>query len=149
LEEAGVPDVQGVWAPTSGGAWCLIFLAVKQRYPGHAKQAAMVASQCGSGAYFGKYVIVMDEDIDITDMEEVFWALATRTDPEQSIDIIRRCWSTPLDPMIPPGGPSLNSRGIIEACRPFEWIDRFPPVVGARKEYLDEAKKKWGKILFD
>lgn len=149
LEEAGISDVRGVWVPTAGGAMSLIFLSVKQRYPGHAKQAAMVASQCGAGAYMGKYVIVTDEDIDITDMEEVFWALATRSDPDKSIDIIRRCWSTPLDPMIPPSGPSLNSRAIIEACRPFEWIDSFPPVVGAKKEQLDAAKEKWGEILFD
>jgi 3-polyprenyl-4-hydroxybenzoate decarboxylase len=89
----------------------------------------------------------MDEDIDITDMDEVFWALATRSDPEKSIDIVRRCWSTPLDPMIPAGAPSLNSRAIIEACRPYEWLAAFPPVVGAKKEYLEAVKKKWGAAL--
>lgn len=144
LEKAGIADVRGIWVPPAGGAMSLIFISVKQRYPGHAKQAAMVASQCGAGAYMGRYVIVMDDDIDITDMEEVFWALATRSDPERSIDLIRRCWSTPLDPMIPPGGASLNSRAIIEACRPYEWIDRFPRTVGAKKESLERAKKKWG-----
>jgi len=148
LEKAGIPDVQGVWVPPAGGARSLIFISIKQRYPGHAKQAALVASQCGAGAYLGRYVIVVDEDIDITDMDEVFWALATRSDPEHSIDIIRRCWSTPLDPMIPSGSPPLNSRAIIEACRPFEWIDKFPPVVGSKKEYLDAVKEKWGNLLF-
>jgi len=148
LEKAGIPDVQGVWVPPAGAAMSLVFLSIKQRYPGHAKQAAMVASQCGAGAYLGRYIIVMDEDIDITDMEEVFWALATRSDPERSIDIIRRCWSTPLDPMIPPGGSPLNSRAIIEACRPYEWIDHFPPTVGAKKEYLNAVKERWGNLLF-
>lgn len=149
LEKAGIADVRGVWVPPAGGAMSLIFLSVKQRYPGHAKQASVVASQCGAGAYMGRYVIVMDEDIDITDMEEVFWALATRSDPERSIDLIRRCWSTPLDPIIPPGASSLNSRAIIEACRPYEWIDRFPPTVGAKKETLDGIRKKWGQALFE
>jgi 4-hydroxy-3-polyprenylbenzoate decarboxylase len=148
LEKAGIPDIQGVWVPAAGCAMSLIFLSIKQRYPGHAKQAAMVAGQCGAGAYLGRYVIVMDEDIDITDMDEVFWALATRSDPERSIDIIRRCWSTPLDPMIPSGGSPLNSRAIIEACRPYERIDSFPPVVAAKKEYLETVKKKWGGLLF-
>jgi len=148
LEKAGIADVRGVWVPPAGGAMSLIFLSIKQRYPGHAKQAGMVASQCGAGAYLGRYVIVMDDDIDITDMDEVFWALATRSDPDQSIDIIRRCWSTPLDPMIPHNGPSLNSRAVIEACRPYEWMKDFPPVVGAKKEYLDEVKRKWGALLF-
>ncbi|MFH1122410.1 MAG: UbiD family decarboxylase [Pseudomonadota bacterium] len=148
LEKAGVPDVRGVWVPPAGGAMSLIFLSIKQRYPGHAKQAALIAAQCGAGAYMGRYVIVMDDDIDITDMDEVFWALATRSDPDKSIDIVRRCWSTPLDPMIPSGAPSLNSRAIIEACRPFEWIDSFPPVVEAKKQYLNEVKQKWESSLF-
>jgi UbiD family decarboxylase len=148
LEKAGIGDVRGVWVPPAGGAMSLIFLSIKQRYPGHAKQAAMVAGQCGAGAYLGRYVIVMDEDIDITDMDEVFWALATRSDPERSIDVIRRCWSTPLDSMIPTGGFPLNSRAIIEACRPYERISSFPPVVGAKKEYLDAIQKKWGSLLF-
>jgi UbiD family decarboxylase len=148
LEKAGIADVKGVWVPPAGGARSLIFLSIKQRYPGHAKQAATVAAQCGAGAYLGRYVIVMDEDIDITDMDEVFWALATRSDPERSIDIIRRCWSTPLDPMIPSGNPPLNSRAIIEACRPYERIVSFPPVVGAKKEYLDAVEEKWGGLLF-
>ena len=39
----------------------------------------------------------------------------------------------------------MNSRAIIEACRPYEWISKFPPVVGATKELLGEVQKKWGR----
>jgi UbiD family decarboxylase len=87
----------------------------------------------GIKIFRGAEINVMDEDIDITDMDEVFWALATRSDPERSIDIIRRCWSTPLDPMVPSGEPPLNSRAVIEACRPYERISSFPPVWVLRK----------------
>ena len=52
-------------------------LAIKQRYPGHARQAALIASQCRSGAYLGRYVIVVDDDIDITNTEEVIWAISS------------------------------------------------------------------------
>ena len=100
LDEAGVPDVQAVWAHPSGGRFMTV-LSIRQRYPGHAKQAAMIASQCRSGAYLGRYVIVVDDDIDITNSEEVIWAISSRSDPAQSIDILRRCWSGPLDPRIP------------------------------------------------
>lgn len=148
LEKAGIQDVKGVWSPVAAGAMLMHIVAVRQRYAGHAKQAAGIASLCGTGAYMATYVIVVDDDIDITDMDEVVWALATRSNPADSIDILRRCWSTPLDPMIPPGAAPMNSRAIIEACRPYEWINKFPPVVGAPKELLGEVKKKWWKQIF-
>ena len=77
-------------------------VALKQRYPGHAKQAGHIAAQCHVGAYCGRYVIVVDEDIDVSNLDEVVWAMMTRSDPATSIDIIRGAWSTPLDPRIEP-----------------------------------------------
>ncbi len=148
LEKAGIRDVKGVWSPVAAGAMLMHIVAVKQRYPGHAKQAGVVASSCHAGALMNVYVIVVDDDVDITDMDDVLWALATRSNPAESIDIIRRCWTTPLDTMLTPGAPIHNSRAIIEACRPFERIAKFPPIVGASKELLEEVRKTWGKQLF-
>ena len=47
------------------------------------------------GAYLGRYVIVVDDDIDPTNTFDVLWALASRSDPVESIEILRRCWSGP------------------------------------------------------
>src|SRR6516165_6140453 len=52
---------------------------------------------CHVGAYCGRYTIVVDDDIDVSNLEEVIWALITRSDPATSIDIIHNSWSTPLD----------------------------------------------------
>lgn len=146
LDEAGVPDVQAVWAHPSGGRF-LTVVAIKQRYPGHAKQAALIASQCRSGAYLGRYVIVVDEDIDITNSEEVIWAVCTRSDPARSIDILRRAWSGPLDPAIARDEVGFNSRAIIEATRPFEWKEKFPKVSGASRELKEKIAKDWRAFL--
>ncbi len=148
MEKAGVPDVKGVWLMVSGGSRLVIVVSIKQRYPGHAKQAAVVASQCHAGAYLGRYVIVVDDDIDPSNTDDVMWAMSSRSDPDTDIDIIRRCWSGPLDPIIQPGKKGLNSRAIIDACRPFEWMKDFPPVAESSKEVLDATAKKWGKVLF-
>jgi len=148
MEKAGVPDVKGVWLTVSGGSRLVLVVSIKQRYPGHAKQAAVVASQCHAGAYLGRYVIVVDDDIDPSNTDDMIWALASRSDPETDIDIIRRCWSGPLDPIIQPGKKGFNSRAIIDACRPFEWLKDFPPVAESSKEVLDATARKWGKILF-
>jgi len=148
LDEAGVPDVQAVWAHPSGGRF-LTVVAIKQRYPGHAKQAALIASQCRSGAYLGRYVIVVDEDVDITNSEEVIWAVSSRSDPAESIEILCRCWSGPLDPRIALSDKGFSSRAIIDATRPFEWKDKFAKVSGASRELKDKVANEWSAFLDD
>lgn len=146
---AGVPDVEAVWTHECGGSRLLTVISIRQRYPGHAKQAATIASQCRAGAYAGRFVIVVDEDIDVTDLEYVMWAVCTRCDPATSIDILTNTWSTPLDPRISPAdkaaGNSTNSRAIIDACRPFHWRDQFPKVNSPTPEV---AKKAWEKFSY-
>ena len=146
LDEAGVPDVKGVWCHPSCGRF-LTVVSIKQRYPGHARQTGMIASQCRTGAYLGRYVIVVDDDVDITDSEEVLWVLSSRSDPAQSIDILRRAWSGPLDPRIPRDEVGHSSRAVIDATRPYEWRDKFPKVSGHSAELKDSVKKKWETLL--
>ncbi|HZH83261.1 MAG TPA: UbiD family decarboxylase, partial [Phototrophicaceae bacterium] len=47
LEKAGVPGVCGVWCPPEGGNRLMTVVALKTQYLGHAKQAGLIASQCG------------------------------------------------------------------------------------------------------
>src|SRR5258706_2082073 len=147
LEAAGVPDVTGVWCHEAGGSRLLNIVSIKQRYPGHARQAGMVAAYCHAGGYLGRYVIVVDEDIDVTNTNDVLWALSTRSNPEVDIEIIRRSWSGALDPIIPKGQKGHSSRGIIDACRPYEWINEFPPVAESSPAVRRAAEEKWGRIL--
>jgi 4-hydroxy-3-polyprenylbenzoate decarboxylase len=148
MEKAGVPDVKGVWLTVSGGSRLMMCVSIKQRYPGHAKQAAIVASQCHAGAYLGRFVVVVDDDIDPSNTDDMIWAMSSRCEPEQDIDILRRCWSGPLDPVIHPTKKGFNSRAIIDATRPYEWMKDFPPVAESSKEVLDATAKKWGGELF-
>ena len=151
IDKAGVPDVSAAWAHEVGNSRMLLAVAIRQRYPGHAKQAGHVAAMCHVGAYAGKYVVVTDEDVDISNLEEMTWAMITRSDPATSIDIIKDAWSTPLDPRIPPEekakGNMTNSRAIIDACRPFHWKDSFPPVNAPTQEVARRAREKFGYLL--
>ena len=144
LDKAGVPDVRGVACHQNR---FFTAISIKQRYPGHAKQAAIIAGQCQTGAYLSRYSVVVDEDIDVADINDVLWAICTRVDPEKSIDIVRRCWSGPLDPIIPRAEKGFSSRAIIDACRPFEWMKDFPPVSGASKELKEKVLAKYGHFL--
>ncbi|MBP1154051.1 MULTISPECIES: UbiD family decarboxylase [unclassified Paenibacillus] len=147
LEAVGVPDVRGVWCHEAGGTRLFNIISIKQRYAGHAKQAALIASQCNEGVRMGRYVVVVDEDIDPTNLGEVIWAMSTRTDPEKSIDIIRRTYNAPLDPAMPEGQKLFTSRAIIDACRPYEWKDKFSPVIETDAEQLRNVEEKYRHLL--
>jgi UbiD family decarboxylase len=147
IEAAGVPDVQGVWAHEVGGSRLFLAVSIKQRYAGHARQAGHVASMCHAGAYLGRFVVVVDEDIDPTNLEDVMWALCTRCDPVRDTDLIQRAWSGPLDPAIHPDEKGHNSRMIFDATRPFEWRDKFPAVSNLTPEQTKVARERWGWLV--
>jgi 4-hydroxy-3-polyprenylbenzoate decarboxylase len=147
LEAAGVPEVKGVWAHPAGGSRLWLTVAIKQQYPGHAKQAGLIASQCHAGAYANRFVVVVDDDIDPADTDKVIWAMCTRFDPREGMETLRGCWSTALDPMAYAADDPRNARVVIDACKPFNRRDTFPLVVRASKEVEDLVRKKFSEVL--
>ena len=146
VERAGLSGVSGVWVHEFGGARMFNVIAIKQAYPGHARQAGMLAAGCQSGSYLGRFVVVVDDDVDPTDMFDVMWAMCTRCDPAQDIEFIRRAWSGPLDPILDKAS-STNSRAVIDACRPFERLKDFPKVARASPELLRRVEEKFADVL--
>jgi 4-hydroxy-3-polyprenylbenzoate decarboxylase len=146
VEKAGLSGVQGVWVHEAGAARMFNVISIKQAYPGHARQAGLAAASCQSGSYLGRFVVVVDEDIDPTDLFDVAWAMSTRCDPAEDIEIIHKAWSGPLDPRIPPGQ-RHNSRAVVFAVRPYERIDTFPPVAEASPELRARVAAKYRDIL--
>ncbi len=151
IEAAGVPDVKAVWAHECGGSRLLYGVSIRQRYNGHAVQAGHIACQCHAGAYGGRWVIVVDDDIDVSNLDELIWAALTRADPAKDIDFLRGAWDSPADPRIEPAerakGNITNSRMIIDACRPYHWRSEFPPPVKASPEVARAAREKFGWLL--
>src|SRR6266446_931540 len=145
LESAGVTDVVGVWQHVSQ---LMTVVALKQRYDGHAKRAALVAT---AHSYMARLVVVVDDDVDSSDLNDVMWAVATRCEPSEQIDIIRNAWSSALDPRISPADRARNvtshSKVIIEACRPFAWLEQFPPTSALSLTEARAIEEKWGTAL--
>lgn len=146
LEKAGIQDVVAVGSPIQ----YMQVISIRQRYPGHAKQAGMALA---SGTYNGRWIVVVDEDIDPYDMKEVIWAMTTRCDPARDIDIVEGCWSTPLDPLVSAdpekkeSGDTTNSMAIYYAVRPFHQKDTFPKVSRAPRELRRQVVEKYRSIL--
>ena len=65
----------------------------------------------------------------------------------ESIEILRRCWSGPLDPRIHHSKKGFNSRAVIDACRPFEWLKDFPPVAESSPELREKVYNKYKKLI--
>src|SRR5437667_12172565 len=89
-------------------------LSMEQRYAGHAAQALALVAQVPGGAYYTKWIIAVDEDVDPTDMDQVIWAMSSRCNPIDDIDILRNTWSTWLDPtQNPPEKRPYGSKEVI------------------------------------
>jgi 4-hydroxy-3-polyprenylbenzoate decarboxylase len=146
-----VPEVQQVWCHEIGGARMFHGVSIKQRYPGHAIQAGHIAAQCGASAYASKYVVVVDEDIDVTNLDNLLWAMLTRTDPKESIHFIEGSWDSPADPRLPPqrraaGDMSIPSPSSMRASR-FTGATSFPrPTRPARRPRARRARSSAGSL---
>jgi UbiD family decarboxylase len=147
LEALGVPGIAGTYVHNS----FFVVVAIKQQYAGHAKQAGLAVLGSAASARNGRYVVIVDEDIDPSNMDEVIWAMTTRVNPASDIEIVENCWATPLDPRMPPdqaaNGPHVNSRAIFYAVRPWAWRDKFPPVNRIGKDMRDAMVEKYAGIL--
>ena len=151
LTRAGVPGVQQVWCHEVGAARSFHGVSIKQSYPGHAVQVGTVAAQCGGSAYASKYVVVVDDDVDVTNLEHLLWAMIMRTDPVDSIQFLKGTWDSPADPALPPErrakGDMTHSVAIINACKPYHWRDKFPPSNTPSAEVMRKAHEKFGWLL--
>jgi 4-hydroxy-3-polyprenylbenzoate decarboxylase len=141
LETVGVTDVIGVWQHV---AQLMTVVALRQRYAGHAKRAGLIAA---ANSYMGRLVVVVDDDVDPSNLADVMWAITTRCEPAEQIDIVRNAWSSALDPRIPDeakrAGITSHSKAIIEAVRPFGWKDKYPPTSALTAEEAGEIENKW------
>lgn len=150
--DKNTPGVKGVWMFNETRGPIMTVVSVKQMFSGHAKQIGMLVAGAYPSAYLNKYVVVVDDDIDPSNLSEVMWAIGTRCDPEKSIDILRDCWSSRSDPRIPPEKRELDditcSKAIILACKPYHWMKQYPVSVKSRPELLEKTRAKWGKELF-
>ena len=149
LEKLGIPGIKGVWSIPEAAGWGITCVSIKQMYPGHAAQVMALAAQCTAGAYFGKYVIVVDDDIDPANVHQVLWAMATRSRPAQSIDILRETWSTFLDPSLnPPEIRPWGSKALINACMDYRFIKTFSKRTKLSKAAYDQVVERWNEYGF-
>ncbi|MFL5061768.1 MAG: UbiD family decarboxylase [Xanthobacteraceae bacterium] len=147
LDACGVPEVLGVWNHEAGPATRFTVIQIRQRYPGHARQALHVAASCQGGAYAGKWTVVVDDDIEAGELDQVLWAMCTRFDPNVDIDIIQKAWASKRDPLFLPG--NFNNRILIDACIPYDMKLKgtFPATVDVSQDLRAKLRAKFPHIF--
>ena len=109
-----LPNVRAVHVPhTTCGAF-MAFISMKKTADGEPQMAVMGA--LGTELYT-KYVIVVDDDVDVFDLSDVMWAVATRVRAEKDIFFIPGAKAAILDPTSDPETFTLTKMGI-DATRP-------------------------------
>jgi 4-hydroxy-3-polyprenylbenzoate decarboxylase len=148
LEKLGVPSIKGVYShPAAAGGFGMTVVSLEQRYPGHAAQVLALAAQVPGGAYFTKWIIAVDEDVDPTDMDQVIWAMATRCNPGDNIELLRNTWSTTLDPaQNPPEKRVFGSKALINACKDYRHLKTFSRRTTLRKSVYDRVSARWSEL---
>ncbi|MBE1442351.1 UbiD family decarboxylase [Paenibacillus sp. OAS669] len=90
-----VPTVRNVHLTKGGKCRFHMVVSMKKRNEGEAKNVILAAF---AGHYDVKKVIVVDEEIDIFDMDQVDWCLATRFQAEHDLVVVHRALGSKLDP---------------------------------------------------
>ena len=94
------PEVVDFAMPAAGWFQGMAIISIKKRYPGQAKKVMMGLWGMGQLS-LTKIFIVVDDDVNVHSMDDVLWAVTTRTDPARDTTIIDNTPTDTLDPASP------------------------------------------------
>jgi 2,5-furandicarboxylate decarboxylase 1 len=109
-----LPNVRAVHVPHDTCGAFMAIISMKKTAEGEPQMAMMAAM---STELYTKYVVVVDEDIDIFDINDVMWAIATRVRAEKDVVLVPRAKSAILDPTSDPETFTVTKMGI-DATKP-------------------------------
>ncbi len=133
----------------SSGGMYNVRVALKQRYPGEARNA-IAAVFCSTADV--KHAIVVDEDIDVFSDEQVDWALATRFQADRDLVIATGFRAVPLDPSLV--GSRTGAKAGFDCTKPFgksatfDYLVPEPPSLPQRKRCSVEAALAEGPATY-
>jgi len=88
------PEITDFYLPPEGCSYRMAVVSIKKQYAGHAKRVMFGIWSFLRQFMYTKFIIVVDDDIDIRDWKEVIWAITTRVDPVRDTLLVE---NTPID----------------------------------------------------
>lgn len=155
LEGFGIPGIKAVWCHEVGCGMVFNVISIEQLYTGHSRQVGLIASQYPQEQ--GKYTIVVEDDIDPTDLQQVIWAMTSRNMPDRAIHIIPYCRTSNSNPSIPLSEKKqvgarktlYATRVVIDTCRDMSWKPDWYPIARLSPELRAKISTKWESTLSD
>ncbi|MCX7896412.1 MAG: 4-hydroxy-3-polyprenylbenzoate decarboxylase [Rhodocyclaceae bacterium] len=111
------PEIVDFYLPPEGCSYRLALVSIKKQYPGHAKRVMFGIWSFLRQFMYTKFIIVVDDDIDIRDWKDVIWALTTRVDAARDT--------------------------LIAEHTPIDYLDFASPVAGLGSKMGIDATDKW------
>ncbi|RLA23181.1 MAG: 4-hydroxy-3-polyprenylbenzoate decarboxylase [Gammaproteobacteria bacterium] len=123
------PEITDFYLPPEGCSYRMAVISMKKQYAGHAKRVMLGTWSYLRQFMYTKFVIVVDDDVDVHDWQEVIWAITTRMDPARDLTILE---NTPID-----------------------YLDFASPVSGlgskvgfdATNKWPGETTREWGRTI--
>jgi len=123
------PEIIDFYLPPEGCSYRMAVISMKKQYAGHAKRVMLGTWSYLRQFMYTKFVIVVDEDVDVRNWQDVIWAITTRMDPARDLTILE---NTPID-----------------------YLDFASPVSGlgskvgfdATNKWPGETTREWGKTI--
>ena len=88
------PEIADFYLPPEGCSYRMAVVSIKKQYPGHAKRVMFGIWSFLRQFMYTKFIIVVDDDIDVRNWKEVIWAITTRVDPVRDTLLVDK---TPID----------------------------------------------------
>jgi 4-hydroxy-3-polyprenylbenzoate decarboxylase len=88
------PEIIDFYLPPEGCSYRVAVVSMKKQYPGHAKRVMMGVWSFLRQFMYTKFVIVVDDDVNVRDWNDVIWAMTTRMDPARDTTLVE---NTPID----------------------------------------------------
>ena len=111
------PEIVDFYLPPEGCSYRMALVRIRKAYPGHARRVMMGVWSHLRQFMYTKFIVVVDEDVDVRDWKEVIWAMTTRMDPQRDTMFIEH---TPID-----------------------YLDFASPVAGLGSKMGLDATNKW------
>ncbi|NCV33764.1 MAG: UbiD family decarboxylase, partial [Betaproteobacteria bacterium] len=88
------PEIVDFYLPAEGCSYRMAIVSIRKQYPGHAKRVMFGLWSFLRQFMYTKFIVVLDDDVDIRKWTEVIWAITTRMDPSRDTLLVDH---TPID----------------------------------------------------
>ena len=139
------PEIEDFYLPPEGCSYRMAIVSIKKQYPGHAKRVMMGVWSFLRQFMYTKFIVVVDEQINIRNWEDVIWAITTRMDPIRDTVMIDNTPIDYLDFASPTSG--LGSKMGLDATN--KWAGETTREWGTPIEMADEVKQRIDDIWAD